>query len=86
MIWLRFYRLDTHLYSAVQLKLYRAAMHARTDPGEAGREAVSVIDAVAVERRIKRVTLTARRVLGAMRGRARSLLAARELQALTVGV
>jgi hypothetical protein len=80
---LRFYRPDSHLYSAVQLKLYRAAMHARTDPGEAGREAMSVIDAIPVERRIKRVTLTARHVLEAMPERARSLPAVRELQALT---
>ncbi|XVQ11250.1 hypothetical protein ACQP1W_01375 [Spirillospora sp. CA-255316] len=82
---LRFYRPDTHLYSAVQLKLYRAAMHARTDPGEAGREAMSVINSVPVERRIKRVTLTARHVLDAMPQRARVLPAARELQALAAG-
>ncbi|MFC6881030.1 MULTISPECIES: hypothetical protein [Actinomadura] len=80
---LRFYRPDTHLYSAVQLKLYRAAMHARTDPDEASKEALSIINDVPPEKRIKRVRLTARHVLDAVPERARKLPAARELQALT---
>ncbi|TDD59200.1 hypothetical protein [Actinomadura rubrisoli] len=82
---LRFYRPDTYLYTAVQLKLYHAAMHARTDPGEATKEAVNVINAVPPERRIKRVTRTARHVLRAVPEGARSLPAVQELKALIAG-
>ncbi|MBA9001995.1 hypothetical protein [Thermomonospora cellulosilytica] len=79
----RFYRPDTHLYSSVQLSLYAAVAHARTDPGEASRQALDVLEAVPPDRRIKRVTLTARRVLDVVPEQARRLPAVRELQALT---
>ncbi|GAA4238800.1 hypothetical protein GCM10022254_56260 [Actinomadura meridiana] len=58
-------------------------LEARRDPVEASRQALSVIEAVPEDRRIKRVTLTARRVLEALPEQARTLPAARELRALT---
>ncbi|MGH3241011.1 MAG: hypothetical protein ACRDNL_11580 [Spirillospora sp.] len=79
----KFYQPETHLYNTVQLDLYRIALEARRDPVEASKQALSVVGAVPEDRRIRRVTLTARRVLEALPEQARALPAARELRALT---
>ncbi|TYK52609.1 hypothetical protein [Actinomadura decatromicini] len=78
-----FYRPETHLYNTIQLDLYETVLEAHRDPGEASRQAVSILEAVPEDRRIRRVTLTARRVLDALPEQALTLPAARELRALT---
>ncbi|MFP3968518.1 hypothetical protein SMC26_39905 [Actinomadura fulvescens] len=79
----KFYRPETHLYNAVQLDLYGIVLEARQDPNEASKQALKVLEALPEDRRIKRVTLTARRVLDALPEQAHALPTARELRALT---
>jgi transcriptional regulator with XRE-family HTH domain len=80
---LRFYRPDAHLYTATQIRLYAAILHSRTDPTEASRQAVRIIDPIPADRRDKRVVLAARRVFDALPEPARTFPAARELRELT---
>lgn len=77
-----YYSPEKHLYTSVQLDLHGAVLHARTDPNEASRQALNIVDSLPPDRRIKRVILAAQRVLDVIPEQARALPAARELRAL----
>ncbi len=79
----RLYPYDSAPHTSVQLGLHTALLHAHTDPGEAGRQALTVLDKIPAHRRVKRVVLAARRVTDAVPEDARSLPTVRDLQALT---
>lgn len=79
----RLYPLHEDPCTSAQLSLHTARLHSRTDPGEASRQALAVLDEVPAHRRVKRVVLAARRVADAVPEDARSLPSVRELQALT---
>lgn len=81
----RYYHPDEHLYTHTQIQLHGVLLHCRTDPGEASRKALNIIDGLPANRRDKRVLLAARRVLDTVPQRARVLPPVRELQAVTAG-
>ncbi|GLW05767.1 hypothetical protein Misp01_08970 [Microtetraspora sp. NBRC 13810] len=66
-----------------RIRLHRAALHARTDPGSAAQAAVQVVSDLPPGRWITRYSSDAQLVLGALPEKARALPAARELRALT---
>ncbi len=79
----RLYPHESTPHTSVQLGLHRVMLHARTDPGEACRQASAILDKIPANRRVKRVVLAARRVTDAVPEDAHSLPAVRDLRALT---
>ncbi|QXJ25216.1 helix-turn-helix transcriptional regulator [Actinomadura graeca] len=73
-------------HQTVQLKLHVPVIHARNDPEQALAQALGIIDALPEERRVARIRSNARRVISVLPEKARTLPAARDLQALTSGI
>ncbi|MEU6035979.1 hypothetical protein ABZ801_11265 [Actinomadura sp. NPDC047616] len=73
-------------YATFQVRLHGALLHARSDPKSACNEAVEIIKALPVERRVLRVRVAGRRVLDAVPVKAKHLSSVRELRNLTAAV
>ncbi|MGW4421261.1 hypothetical protein [Streptosporangium sp. NPDC004631] len=71
--------------SATLLALHGAALRARTDPAEGTHQALRLLDSLPSERRDTRVISATRLVIDVLPEKARTLPAARELRALTMG-